>query len=827
MGKILRVGILISGKISASVKASANKAVKSQTRVGTAIRKVNNQFAQAKSARKYGKLLGQLKKKQRALGHSSDSLDKGIADVERRYHQARRAASRYGAEVGDVTRKQRRLNSVAGKGRLGRGATGAAVATAGAAALGLSVRKAMIAQEEAGYLKTVINAKDGNKQAAVGRSIKQARVFARKSLASETEILKIEYALNSAGLEEDVARAGARISHMVAKATRGDPEQVAEIIATAYNNLGDSLSGTADEKMKQIGNILTKTQFQYQIRDFGQLGESMKVANSTAALYKISIDQTAAAVGFLNTKGFQGARGGTAFQAMMRSMTKAGDELGFSMVRGTDGSLDLMATLTELGASLDGMSIDEKADTIGKIFGDEGKGAVIAYVNDLETLKDGFVGVAKSAKSNFTEEQYADLAKLASGQLTMLTQSIGQVATVIGSKLLPVLTPVLNVGGKIMGALAWGLDNIPGIGLAIGVLATFVVAVGTAMAVTTTATWAWNVAMGVTANARIVGFVRLLSRGLLTLATRALPAVIVGTRALGAAMMANPIGFLVGAIAIGAVLIIKYWKPIKAFFGRVWTKIRVPVMRTWNLFKTVFKWSPLGLLTRGIGAGFKYVRNAIRSPGSVLNRMWRLFKTVFKWSPVGILMRTMGTGFKLLRSLIRSPRAVATKTWGLLKTIFSWTPLGLAKRGWDGLPKIYKGVMGKIVAIAKIAMDKVKGFILAPIKMVGKLWDKITGRRPVVKGGRVVISGGASNDNLVVAANENDNRKPKGPPPPPTPYIIRTTSQAAAQAAQAAQGDTVFNIHVAGVVDADNFVRQIKPALDQHAQEQREASLHD
>jgi len=783
VGKILRVGILISGKISASVKASATKAVKSQGRVGGAIRKVNAQFAHAKSARKYGKLLGELKKKQKGLGRSSTRLDKRIAVVERRYHEARRAASRYGSELGKVTRKTRRLNEANAKaGGPSRRGVGTAIATAGGAALGLSVRAGMLAQEEAEYLRTVINASDGDKEAAVGRSIRQARAFARNSLASETEVLKIEYALNSAGLEEEVSRAGARVAHKVAKLTRGNSEQVAEIIGTAYNNLGDQMTGSAADKIKQIGNILTKTQFQYQIRDFGQLGESLKMASSTASSYKISLKQTAAAVGFLNNAGFQGARGGTSFQAMMRSMTKAGDELGFSMVRGADGGLDLMATLTELGGSLDGMDIDEKADLIGKIFGDEGKGAVIAFVKDLDKLKAGYEAVAKAAKGDLVNEDYDKFAKLAVGQWTILTQNIGQTATVIGSKLLPVLTPVLNVMGKIMGAIAWGLDNIPGVGLAIGLAATVVVGLGAALAVTTTATWAWNMAMLMSAstNGRAVGVVLSLTKGLWGLAARALPAVIVGTRALGVALMANPIGLLIGAIAIGALLIIKYWKPIKKFFGGIWTKIQGPVKKTWALFKTIFAWSPLGLLMRGFGAAFKAVRGLIRSPGSV-----------------------------------------AEKTWRLLKTVFSWSPLGLVKRAWDALPGVYKNVMGKIVGIAKVAMGKIKDFITAPIKMVGKLWDKIRGKG---KKNKAAKPGDAINDNLVIAANENTPKGPKRPPftprrrppPPPIPAVQAVGG-----------GDTIYHLHISGVVDAENLVRQIKPALDQLAQEQREAHLHD
>ena len=82
-----------------------------------------------------------------------------------------------------------------------------------------------------------------------------ARAFARDTLASEEELLHIEYALNSAGLDEETARAGGQLTHKLAKVTKGIPAQVGEIFADVFNSLGQSLAGTTDEKMDRIGNV--------------------------------------------------------------------------------------------------------------------------------------------------------------------------------------------------------------------------------------------------------------------------------------------------------------------------------------------------------------------------------------------------------------------------------------------------------------------------------------------------------------------------------------------------------------------------------------------
>ncbi len=876
MSKLIKVGLLISGKISSSVKRSTDTAVKDQSRVGSAIRKVNSQFGQAREARKYGRLLNDLKKKQRGLGHSSARLDRGIEEVERRYNEARRAASRYGSEIGDVERQTRRLGDTQrrqGEG-LSKSQIGTAIGAAGGAALTAGIVGAGNREEEGIYLRTVINAKDGDKDAAVGRSRAGARAFARNSLADEPEIISIEYALNSAGLEEEVSRAGARMVHKVAKITKGNASQVGEIIGTTFNNLGGQMVGTAEEKMTRIGNILTKTQFKFQIRDFGQLGASMEYGLATAASYKIGLEQTAAAIGFLNSAGFQGSRGGTAFAAMMRSMTKAGDELGFSMIRSADGSLDFMSTMRELAGSLEGLETDAKADLIGKIFGDEGKGGVIAMINSLDRLKDGYDAVNAASQSDLVNEEYTRFLEITNGTLRKVGQNILQIGTTIGGD----LTPVVNVLGSalngVLGGLGWALENIPGVGFAVGALATVIVGTAIAMGAATTATWAWNAAMMITTNRRLLGFVGLLTKGLWGFALRAAPAAVVGIRAIGAALLLNPIGLAVTAIALGAVLLIKFWKPISGFFGRVFGGMAQPALKAYSIFKTVLKWSPMTLL--------RAAWNAL--PG--------VFKGVF-----GVAGRIVKFHMDAIKTVILGPLKLVTGLWEKIKgvkntaaniTVGSAVNDNTSKRppDDDNAPKappppgpgqafISTQTVNSSLNIAEhrefnetvtalkthvqnetdnetrnTAIDVVErreiGEIFKKevhekselIKHVGETVD--TTRNIIINDTRNIVStkrvGRAVNDNAF-----NDNA-----PPPPLPgkvyAALNTASQPKPRAltpalyapvppAQVTHTHThegnVYTIHVQGVTDGETAAREIKRHLERLEREDREADLHD
>ena len=98
---------------------------------------------------------------------------------------------------------------------------------------------AMDVEQQEIRLQTVINADDGDARAAVRRAREHAIKVARTSLASQSEILDIQYALNSAGLSEQASRVGSEIVSKVATVIYGMPEQVAEIIGTTFNNMGD------------------------------------------------------------------------------------------------------------------------------------------------------------------------------------------------------------------------------------------------------------------------------------------------------------------------------------------------------------------------------------------------------------------------------------------------------------------------------------------------------------------------------------------------------------------------------------------------------------
>ena len=209
----LKTSIVIGASLGSTFKGTFQSAEQHSKRLGATLKKATLGASISGEVVSLRKELTSLQRRQKRVGDSTGQLGREIQRVKRRYEEAKRGAREYGIKVGDAARQHRRFAQTARQaeqalGRLQRRQErraqrqqlhSRALPLLGAGyALGRTFSGAMDVEQAQVRLRTVLDSED------VGKSLEESRrhaiQFTRRNLTAETEILDIEYALNSAGL---------------------------------------------------------------------------------------------------------------------------------------------------------------------------------------------------------------------------------------------------------------------------------------------------------------------------------------------------------------------------------------------------------------------------------------------------------------------------------------------------------------------------------------------------------------------------------------------------------------------------------------------------
>ncbi len=575
--------------------------------------------------------------------------------------------------------------------------------------------KAMNLEEQRIHLRSVITPVAGGKDEALERSVAHARAAARTSLASESELLELQYQLSSGGLDEEAARLGSVIAANVGKVTRGSGAQAAEVMAQVENTFGGG--------MERIGDVLTKTQMRFRSLDFGQLGEGMAEAASGAVAAKLPLAQTAAAIGMLNTAGQTGGEAGASLNAVLRQLGKAAGELGFGLTRGADGSLDLGATLQALHERLpDPADIDARSAAIQRLFGDQGKAGLEPLLENLDSWRGHLDAVDQSAGT--VAESIARFEESSGGQWTMLTQNIEAIGSTIADTLLPILNLALGPLAGLAGSVGELIERFPLLGQAIGLTVAAIGGLVGGALLAQAAMSVWAIAMGGKVGDALEamggglkkagGWLKTVGGGLKTAGGWLKKA---GSGALGlakhltasniaagasaakikivtaaqwlwnAALNANPIGLVVAAVAAlaaGVFVVYKNWEPIKEFFGKIWEGLKASAGAAWE-----------GIKTFTAAAWESGILPVILGPIGIVIRYWDKIKAaaVAVWE--GIKTFTAAAWESGILPVILGPIGIVVRYWDKIKAA--------AVAVWEGIVTFFSGdnIGAKMIAAGK------------------------------------------------------------------------------------------------------------------------------
>ncbi|HAJ2673753.1 TPA: phage tail tape measure protein [Escherichia coli] len=629
----------------------SEKQQKLMQQLSTRLERLNE--SRTREIQKMRELGGELKRHGISLTGSDNTIQQAIRRTEQYNNQLERERQAL-ARVTQARERYSRAQETAGKLKTG-GALAIGAAAAGGYAAGRFLQPAIGFGKEMSRVQALTRIDKNSPQ------FKALREQASK-LGSETQFTASDAAsgqsfLAMAGFTPQAIQAalpGVLNMALAGGVELGETADIGSNILTQFNL-------TADQ-MDRVGDTLTAA-FTRTNTDLRALGETMKYTGPVAAKLGISLEEAAAMAGMLANNGLRGSDAGTAMRASLsrlasppKAAADALKELGVSVAdaRGKmrpmeDVLLDLYKATQKYG-QVDQVSFfkdiagEEAFVGLQTLVAAAGSGELQKLTRELQGARGEADRVAKVMADNLDgdlknldsawEGLRIRISDLVDGPLRSVTQWLTRVLEKITSlaQAHPVLTRQLLIAG---GALLAMTATVGSLSLAIGVLA------------------------GPLAKLRL-GFSLL--TGSMN-AVRLLPALwgmVTGSVSLlGGAIGAlfSPVGLIVAALAGAAVLIWKYWDPIRAFFAGVFSGIMerlTPLRETFERFGPVFD---------AIGSGISQVFNWFKS---LLSPMESSKETLDKCTSAGeIFGNVLGGALQLV--LTPAKMLLDTLAWILEK----------------------------------------------------------------------------------------------------------------------------------------------------------------
>ncbi|MDH0099949.1 phage tail tape measure protein [Stutzerimonas stutzeri] len=541
---------------------------------------------------------------ERELRQRIERTNQTMGQQEQRLKQLTAQQKRLGQAKADYDRTQQLAGSMAATGAGGL-ATGSGMLYAGAQLMapGLEFDAAM------SKVQALTKLDAGSEE--LGALRQQARDLGASTQFTAGQAADAQGFLAMAGFKQQAIIAAMPGMLDLAKAGDTDLAATADIASNILSGLGMQAS-----EMGRMGDVLTAT-FSNSNTNLQMLGETMKYAAPIAKTYAVDLETVSAMAGKLGDAGIQGSMGGTALSSIMnrlaappKAAADALDELGVKTADAAGNLRPMPDILKEIYEKTKNLGTADRGGFLKAIAGEEavkgmshlvdqaGSGELQAFIAQLQSAEGSASRVSKvmadnlrgdlSAMGSAWEDLGIQLQEQQNGPMREITQTIT---------------------GIIGGVKGWIAENPK---LAANIVKT-AAGIGVLMAGMGGLTLAIASMLGPFAMVRY-GMMLFGIRGaglagtLFNLGKTALPLVGKGILFIGRALMMNPIGLAITAIAGGAYLIYRNWDKVGPYFLGLWNEIKTGFSGGLaGIAATIVNFSPLGLFYRAFAGVLGYL----------------------------------------------------------------------------------------------------------------------------------------------------------------------------------------------------------------------------
>lgn len=570
----------------------AAKSIRASVIIGGSI---TGAFRSAMSSTKGGlKAIGEeitnVERKQRLMGRSIDEfgrVGKSVDGLRRQYSTLAREADRLRAAQSRLASVQSRIDANTIRRREIGGQLRGAVTTVGAvaAAAFFPVREAVSFENAMlGVAKQVDGARDasGKLTSTYFKMGQEIRKLGHELPISPERIADLVTAGARMGVASRDLIGFARSTAMMATAFEMSESEIGDsmgkiagifkIPIPAIGELGDAINHLDDKTMSTGASIIRVMQ--------GDLA-------GAATTMGLSAKNAAALASTFLTLGESAERADTAAAGMLRQLQVAKMnpkrfQVGVEMIGLTADKLqkgmiaDPQAMILDVLGRIKKLPIEQQMEAVTRLFGKDWGGAIAKLANGVdEYRKQIALANGEAAKGSMSREFQARM-QTTSAQWQITKNRISDVAVVIGGAMLPAVNDLMKSAGPMIDRFGeWSRENpgmikgVVGSALALSGLRVVTLGVGYAWAAIKTPVLS---VMGFIARWRATGALAAMGR-FGPVAMRAAGALrLIGTAV--AAIGGGPVALAVAALTAGALIVRKYWQPIRAWMSGAFEGVR-------------------------------------------------------------------------------------------------------------------------------------------------------------------------------------------------------------------------------------------------------------
>ena len=435
----------------------------------------------------------------------------------------------------------------------------------------------------------------------------QAGIAREELLEFASDAAKMGVAFDMAGAESGSAMTGLRTLFKL------NQDQVVRL-GDAYNHLSNNMDATARDML----NIANRAGASAEL--FGLSGDQVGALGATFLALKTQPEVAATGINSMLLKLQAADKQAPKFQQALAGIGMSAQGLKDAIEQDAQGALLGFLEAVE--------SADDVSGTLFDLFGLEYTDDMTKLVGGLDLYRKSLGLVADETKfADSMQKEYEERSKTTANELELMKNRMYRLGVTVGSVTLPALGKMTKWAGK---AVDWMADLAEGyptltagvVGLTTATLGLTVALLAGGYAVLGIKTAWQNAKISWEKGGKLIGWTRTklvafnktvlvtsirtkaLAAGgaiqsfgasLVKFATTGVTAAVAGFKGLiastwawTAALLANPITWVVVAVIGAVALIYKYWEPISGFFVKLWDAVKVGAGAAWEWIKGVW-----------------------------------------------------------------------------------------------------------------------------------------------------------------------------------------------------------------------------------------------